>query len=154
MAFAHRRCADGEAEPRNRWNASVLLVGNNLKQSRRAIPTFRRDDAELARNGRSTGTQMIDSTHVKAHRSPSYASVGGFEPLHLRIAIRPGEKSNMRISFEGRPAAPHCQRKSQAMTDTGRSDSKCRGSNPSAYRLSRILKRSALEKLRGALFGD
>lgn len=26
---------------------------------------------ELARNGRSTDTQMIDSTHVKAHRSAS-----------------------------------------------------------------------------------
>jgi hypothetical protein len=38
----------------------------------------------------------------------------------------------MRISIEGCRAAPHCQRKSQAMTDTGRSDSKCRGSNPAA----------------------
>jgi hypothetical protein len=44
------------------------------------------------------------------------------------------EKSNMRISIEGCRAAPHCQRKCQAMTDTGRSDSKCRGSNPAASR--------------------
>ena len=44
----------------------------------------------------------------------------GFEPLHLRIGIRPDsgrEKSNMRISIEGYRAAPHCQRKFQAMID-------------------------------------
>ena len=38
---------DAEAEPRSRWNAIILLVGNNLEQLCRAIPTFRRDDAEL-----------------------------------------------------------------------------------------------------------
>ena len=31
---------------------------------------------ELARNGRSTDTQMIDSTHVKAHRSAAGAKGG------------------------------------------------------------------------------
>ena len=32
---------------------------------------------ELAQRGRSTATQMIDSTHVKAHRSASGARKGG-----------------------------------------------------------------------------
>jgi hypothetical protein len=36
----------------------------------------------------------------------------------------------MRISIEGCRAAP--QTKSQGMTDTSGSDSKCRGSNPAA----------------------
>jgi transposase len=34
---------------------------------------------ELARNGRSTDTQMIDSTHVKAHRSAAGVEKGGGE---------------------------------------------------------------------------
>ena len=59
----------------------------------------------------------------------------GFEPLHSRMRVRQDsplgrENSNMRISIEGCRAAP--QTRSQAMTRSRGSDSKCRGSNPAA----------------------
>ena len=49
-----------------------------MPNDRPIVPNFRASDdrgiwenlfRELAGNGRSTDTQMIDSTHVKAHRS-------------------------------------------------------------------------------------
>jgi hypothetical protein len=55
----------------------------------------------------------------------------------------------MRISIEGCRAAPHCQRKSQAMTDTGRSDSKCRGSNPAASATQSVFVGALLANLSG-----
>src|SRR5262245_30847031 len=51
---------DAEAEPRSRWNAIILLISDDLEQSCRAIPTFRRDDAELGH---------MSSHRVRQHRS-------------------------------------------------------------------------------------
>ena len=53
---------------------------------------------ELAGRGRSTGTQMIDSTHVKAHRSASGAKRGSrARRLDVRAAgaIRKSTQSQM-----------------------------------------------------------
>src|SRR5215470_10303109 len=38
---------NGEAQPRSRWNAIILLVSNDLEQLGRAIAALRRDNAEL-----------------------------------------------------------------------------------------------------------
>ncbi len=44
---------------------------------------------ELATRGRSTAVQMIDSTHVKAHRSAAGAQKGGAETGDWSLARRP-----------------------------------------------------------------
>ena len=53
---------------------------------------------ELAAHGRSTETQMIDATHVKAHRSASGAKRGNRTKLldaHVAGAIRKSMQSQM-----------------------------------------------------------
>jgi transposase len=53
---------------------------------------------ELAGRGRSTDTQMIDSTHIKAHRSASGAKRGSRSKLldaHAAGAIRKSTQSQM-----------------------------------------------------------
>src|SRR6516165_10725334 len=51
---------DGEAEPRGRWNAIILLVSDHLEQLCRAIATLRRDNAELGH---------VPTDGVRQHRS-------------------------------------------------------------------------------------
>jgi hypothetical protein len=70
---------------------------------------------------------LCDQQEFRARRD-WLAEAGGFEPLHCRIEIRedsqPGRQdSNIRISIEVCRAAPHSQRKSQAMIDSSGSDS-------------------------------
>jgi transposase len=53
---------------------------------------------ELARRGRSTETQMIDSTHIKAHRSASGGKGGSRNrrlAAHVEGAIRRSTQSQM-----------------------------------------------------------
>ena len=53
---------------------------------------------ELAARGRSTGTQMIDSTHIKAHRSAAGAKGGSRNrrlAAHVVGAIRRSTQSQM-----------------------------------------------------------
>lgn len=38
---------NGEAQSRDRWDAIIIRVGNNLEQLSRAVAALRRDDAEL-----------------------------------------------------------------------------------------------------------
>jgi transposase len=49
---------------------------------------------ELARNGRSTDTQMIDSTHVKAHRS----AAGGKGGRRSRLLVARAEGATRRFT--------------------------------------------------------
>src|SRR6516165_2968595 len=51
---------DVEAQPRGLWNAIIVLVSDDLEQLRRAIATFRRDNAELAH---------VPTDRVRQHRS-------------------------------------------------------------------------------------
>ena len=110
--------------------ACSMRAGSWLPSSRRAS---RQNLADLRgpRNGATTG---MAGTPL---RPDWLAGAAGFEPLHRRSELARTlssgrEESNMRILLEGCRAASHRQRKSQAMTDTGRSGSKCRGSNPAA----------------------
>jgi transposase len=59
---------------------------------------------ELAQRGRSGQTQMIDSTHIKAHRS---ASGGNVWPAPPASSFRPSELSSLhqRIRSQGRTLA-------------------------------------------------
>src|SRR5262249_55691330 len=52
---------------------------------------------ELARNGRSTATQMIDSTHVKAHRS----AAGGKGGRRSRLLAARAEGATGRFAHAG-----------------------------------------------------
>src|SRR5262245_61311336 len=51
---------DGEAEPRSRWNAAILLVSDDLEQLCCAIAALRRDNAELGH---------VPADRIRQHRS-------------------------------------------------------------------------------------
>jgi transposase len=59
---------------------------------------------ELARNGRSTDTQMIDSTHVKAHRSA--AGGKGGRRSRLLAARAEGATRALAVIYKQAPAMP------------------------------------------------
>ena len=74
------------------YGPSTTIYNRFVRWARRGIweNLFR----ELARNGRSTDTQMIDSTHVKAHRS----AAGGKGGRRSRLLAARAEGATRRFT--------------------------------------------------------
>ncbi len=65
------------------YGPPTTIYNRFVRWARRGV--WERLFRELAARGRSTGTQMIDATHIKAHRS---ASGGKGESRNRRLAAR------------------------------------------------------------------
>jgi hypothetical protein len=90
----HLECGNGETVFRNACKLGLLSADEYnrfVRWARRGVweNLFR----ELAGGGRSTDTQMIDSTHVKAHRSAAGGKGGSRSRL---LAVR-AEGANTKI---------------------------------------------------------
>jgi transposase len=73
------------------YGPSMTIYNRFVRWAERGI--WERLFRELAARGRSTGTQMIDSTHVKAHRSASGAKRGNISRRSAALAAGATRKS-------------------------------------------------------------
>ena len=78
------------------YGPSTTIYNRFVRWARRGV--WERLFRELAARGRSTQTQMIDSTHIKAHRSASGGKGGSRNrrlDAHVAGAIRRSTQSQM-----------------------------------------------------------